>query len=75
MLFGYYERMTNYADLSFSDEEVMTIYLHGIIEFFFNWINEKTGMKSVTVALCFFLQTLKGEERVWIRYCNFKRWY
>jgi Transposase DDE domain len=31
-LSGYCERMTNYADLSFSDEEVITIYLHSIME-------------------------------------------
>lgn len=31
-LFSYCQRMTNYANLSFSDEEVITIYLYGIIE-------------------------------------------
>jgi hypothetical protein len=30
-LWPYCERMTNYADLSFSDEEVLTIFLYGVI--------------------------------------------
>lgn len=30
-LYFYCERMSNYADLSFSDEEVITIFLHGIM--------------------------------------------
>lgn len=33
-LFFYCERMTNYADLRFSDEEVITLYLYGILEGF-----------------------------------------
>lgn len=31
-LWSYCERMTNYADLSFSDEEVITLYLFGVIQ-------------------------------------------
>ena len=31
-LWVYSQRMTNYADLSFSDEEVITLYLFGIID-------------------------------------------
>lgn len=31
-LFRYCERMTNYADLKFSDAEAITLYLYGIIE-------------------------------------------
>ena len=31
-LWAYSQRMTNYADLSFSDEEVITLYLFGIID-------------------------------------------
>lgn len=31
-LWAYCQRMSNYADLSFSDEEVITIYLFGIID-------------------------------------------
>ncbi|MGR9037314.1 MAG: transposase [Gammaproteobacteria bacterium] len=31
-LWSYSQRMTNYADLSFSDEEVITLYLFGIID-------------------------------------------
>ncbi len=29
---NYCQRMTNFADLSFSDEEVMCIYLHGVMQ-------------------------------------------
>jgi hypothetical protein len=28
----YYQRMSNYANLSFTDEEVITIYLFGVID-------------------------------------------
>src|SRR5438552_15735236 len=31
-LWSYCERMTNHADLSFSDEEVITIFLYGVID-------------------------------------------
>jgi len=31
-LWAYCQRMSNYADLSFADEEVITIYLFGIID-------------------------------------------
>jgi hypothetical protein len=31
-LWVYSQRMTNHADLSFSDEEVITLYLFGIID-------------------------------------------
>ena len=30
----YCQRMTNYADLKFSDEEAITLYLYGVIEGF-----------------------------------------
>jgi len=30
--YGYSQRMANYADLSFTDEEVITFYLFGIID-------------------------------------------
>ena len=32
VLWSYCERFSNYADLTFSDEEVMTIYMYGIME-------------------------------------------
>jgi hypothetical protein len=31
-LWTYNQRMSNYADLSFSDEEVITLYLFGVID-------------------------------------------
>jgi hypothetical protein len=31
-LWVYSQRMSNYADLSFSDEEVITLYLFGVID-------------------------------------------
>ena len=31
-LWTYSQRMSNYADLSFSDEEVITIYLSGVLD-------------------------------------------
>lgn len=31
-LWAYCQRFTNYANLSFTDEEVVTIYMYGIIE-------------------------------------------
>jgi hypothetical protein len=31
-LWAYCQRMSNYVDLSFSDEEVITLYLFGIID-------------------------------------------
>jgi hypothetical protein len=39
-LWVYCERMSNYVDLSFSDEEVITLYLFGIID-------KKTTIKSI----------------------------
>lgn len=68
----YCQRMTNHADLKFSEKEAITLYLYGVIEGFstikghswvFRYIQPKLAMKNKIVILALNVSTSDNHLR------------